>query len=178
VLIRVAREGGKVREISLKQNESAKLPDGSEIRFIDFRANLDPERQIGDENSPFFQNPAAIVELTSPEGSKRTAYVFRKNRKSAESSLNSFEGLDMSLVDFERVSETHVLFVQYDPGTAILYAGFLMLALSLAAVFFFSHRRVWIVIEDGPNDDLRVTIGGDTNRNQMSFERKFRKIVG
>ncbi len=177
VLIQVVQQGGNARDISLRQNGSATLSDGTRLRFIDFRANLNPDERTGDENSTSFQNPAAIIEVTSPDGSKRTAYVFRKNRKSAESSLNAFEGLDMRLMDFERVSETHILFVQHDPGTAVLYTGFFLLVLSLAAVFFFSHKRIWIVVEETSDDALRITLGGDTNREHLSFERKFWDLV-
>lgn len=177
VLIRVVPEDGKAKDISLRQDQTKALPDGTELTFIDFRANLQPDRATGDENSTTYQNPAAILEVRRPGGSERTVYVFQKNRKSADTSLNSFKGLDMQLQGFERVSETHVLFVQYDPGTKVLYAGFLLLVLSLGAVFLFSHRRIWIVVEEDSKGDLRVTLGGDTNRNHLAFERRFHELI-
>ena len=177
ILIRVTPEDGEPRDIRLALNGSTVLADGTKIRFIDFRANLNPDRSTGDENSTSYENPAAILIVTSPEGSDRTAYVFRKTRFTPESSINSVKDLDMRLMDFEPVSETHVLFVQYDPGTEVLYAGFLLLVLSLLAVFLFSHRRIWIAIEDGEGGTVRVTLGGDTNRNHIAFEKQFAEIV-
>ena len=40
------------------------------------------------------------------------------------------------------------------------------------AVFFFSHQRLWIVIEDG-----KVFLGGDANRNRLGFEDRAKKVM-
>jgi hypothetical protein len=43
----------------------------------------------------------------------------------------------------------------------------------LIGVFFFSHQRLWIVVEDG-----NVYLGGDANRNRLGFEDRAKKIAG
>jgi cytochrome c biogenesis protein len=177
VLIRAAEDDGPAKDIRLRLNETASLANGYRIKFIDFRSNLNLERREVNENPTTYPHPAAILEITAPDGSRRTAYAFRKKRNTDETSLNTFQGLSLRLLDFERVSERHVLMVQYDPGSVVLYAGFALLLLSLAAVFFFSHRRIWIVIEDETPGRVRITFAGDTNRNYEGFEKKFRKIA-
>ena len=177
VLIQIKSEEGPAREISLKQNESFALPDGYSVQFVDFRANLSLERREENENSTAFQNPAAILEIISPDGARKTAFAFTEERNTDQTSFSTFDGRTLQLLDFERVSEQHILFVQYDPGTIVLYTGFLLLLLSLAAVFIFSHQRVWIVIEERSENNLRVTFGGDTNRNHLAFERKFLQLI-
>lgn len=67
---------------------------------------------------------------------------------------------------------SHGLSVQYDPGAKIVYVGFAILCLTLIAVFFFSHQRLWIVIEDG-----KVFLGGDANRNRLGFEDRAKKVL-
>jgi len=76
------------------------------------------------------------------------------------------------LTDFEKVSLQHILSVQYDPGAKIVYVGFTILCLMLIGVFFFSHQRLWIVIEDG-----KVHAGGDANRNRLGFEDRAKKVL-
>lgn len=177
VLIEIKSETGPSEKVSLKRNDTFDLPDGSKVRFIDFRANLGVVRREENENSTRYQNPAATLEITSPAGAPKTVIAFRGNRKTDEVALNSFEGYTFRLLDFERVSEQHVLFVSYDPGSSVLYVGFSLLVLSLAAVFFFSHQRVWSLIEKCPDGTLRITLGGDTNRNHLSFKEKFNDVL-
>ncbi len=47
---------------------------------------------------------------------------------------------------------------------------------TLIAVFFFSHQRVWAAITEGPAG-TQVLFGGNANRNSSSFEEKFDKFV-
>ena len=76
------------------------------------------------------------------------------------------------LTDFEKAPTASVLSVQYDPGARVVYAGFTILCLTLIAVFFFSHQRLWIVVEDG-----NVYLGGDANRNRLGFEDRAKKLA-
>jgi len=51
-----------------------------------------------------------------------------------------------------------------------------LLVLALCSVFFFSHQRVWAVIEpDG--DGSKIYFGGNTNRNRPAFEGRFNSLV-
>jgi cytochrome c biogenesis protein ResB len=76
------------------------------------------------------------------------------------------------LTDFEKAPTSSILSVQYDPGARVVYAGFTILCLTLIAVFFFSHQRLWIVVEDG-----NVYLGGDANRNRLGFEDRAKKVA-
>jgi len=54
----------------------------------------------------------------------------------------------------------------------VVYVGFTILCLTLIGVFFFSHQRLWIVVEDG-----KIYLGGDANRNRLGFEDRARKLI-
>jgi cytochrome c biogenesis protein len=71
----------------------------------------------------------------------------------------------------------HALSIQHDPGSTTVYVGFSLLALTLVSVFFFSHQRVWALIEEGKQEDYEVTVGGNTNRNRLAFEGRFKRLV-
>jgi cytochrome c biogenesis protein len=76
------------------------------------------------------------------------------------------------LMDFEKAPQAHMLSVQYHPGSSLFYLGSLWLCLTLIAVFFFSHQRLWIVVEDG-----NVYLGGNSNRNRLGFEDRVQKVI-
>ena len=86
-------------------------------------------------------------------------------------------GYRFQLADFERVGDAHILSVQKDPGASVVYLGFILLTLTLAAVFLFAHQRVWARIEPRGTGEFEVVIGGNTNRNKLGFEDRFRKLV-
>jgi cytochrome c biogenesis protein len=81
------------------------------------------------------------------------------------------------LVEFEKVPDAHILSVQKDPGATVVYVGFLMLMMTLVAVFFFSHQRVWAHIEEKGAGEFAVVLGGNTNRNKLGFGDRFRRLV-
>ena len=60
---------------------------------------------------------------------------------------------------------------------AVVYIGFGLLGLTLSAVFFFSHDRVWALVEEKGDGRFEVVTGGNTNRNQLGFEDRFWKLV-
>jgi len=82
------------------------------------------------------------------------------------------------LKDFDKVSRSHTLTIQYDPGRIPVYIGFVLLLLALCSVFFFSHQRLWAVIEPSEDQSVsKVQIGGNVNRNRQGFEEVFDRMV-
>ncbi|HYY98811.1 MAG TPA: cytochrome c biogenesis protein ResB, partial [Pyrinomonadaceae bacterium] len=59
----------------------------------------------------------------------------------------------------------------------VVYVGFTLLGLTLCAVFFFSHDRVWAQVEEKGEGRFEVVTGGNTNRNQLGFGDRFKKLV-
>jgi len=133
--------------------------------------------------------PAAQLEIIQPGGEPLMSFAF--NPELAEKYLNKanekagtegrenpllVNGNQIILRDFEKVSLTHTLTIQYDPGRTPVYIGFILLITSLFGVFFFSHQRVWAVIE--PNGKgSKVYVGGNTNRNRAAFQARFDSLV-
>ncbi|HSK72256.1 MAG TPA: cytochrome c biogenesis protein ResB, partial [Pyrinomonadaceae bacterium] len=55
--------------------------------------------------------------------------------------------------------------------------GFALLSLTLLAVFFFSHQRVWAALEETSENEFNVIVAGNTNRNQSGFDEKFKRFI-
>jgi cytochrome c biogenesis protein len=175
--------GGAAQEITIPRNGSATLADGTRVKFIkfnpDFTVNQQGEVTVARMPATDYANPAAHLLYVKPTGEEVNCWAFNEtfiNEISRAPFLKS-KFLDtgpylFTLTDFEKVASSHGLSVQYDPGAKIVYIGFTILCLTLIAVFFFSHQRLWIVIEDG-----KVSLGGDANRNRLGFEDRAKKVI-
>jgi cytochrome c biogenesis protein len=174
-------DGSAPQEITIKRDGSGTLPDGTRIDFVDFQPDFTigeggrPDSQSGDYN-----NPAAVLKVTTPTGEQKTVYAFAMELPSGAPVGAPFGGYKYRLADFEKVPLQHILSINKDPGKIPVYVGFTLLLFTLGAVFFFSHQRVWAMIEEreGGAGSFAVVMGGNSNRNKLGFEDRFKKLVG
>ncbi|MFL6214262.1 MAG: cytochrome c biogenesis protein ResB [Blastocatellia bacterium] len=181
--------GGQGIDVTLKKNESVEVPGIGRVRFVAFYPDFDI---TGSAFTPVqgseYIKPFAQLEIITPNGEKRATVALGpqaeglfntgKNGSDALDSELLINGKRAVLKDFEKVSRAHTLTIQYDPGRTPVYTGFVLLLLSLCSVFFFTHQRVWGVIESGESGGLMtVHIGGNVNRNRQGFEETFNKLV-
>lgn len=169
--------GGETQDVVIPRNGTTPLPDGTQIAFSEFRGNFSMGKENLNEDTSSYPNPGAIVKVTPPNSPTQTAYVFGAQMASIPVAKNPVAGYTYQLVDFEKVADRHVLSVQYDPGATVVYIGFILLILTLIAVFFFSHKRVWASVEETAENSFNIVIGGNANRNQTGFDDKFRRFV-
>lgn len=170
-------DGGAAQQIEIHRDQRSKLADGTVVRFVDFRGNFRVGGKNGGDDGGAYPNPAAVLQVTGPGELPQTAYAFGAQLSDIPMAKKPVGGYTFELVSFEKVGESHILSVQRDPGANVVYTGFVILCASLVGVFFFSHRRIWFVIEPLGEGACRVTAGGDTNRNQIGFDERFRRIV-
>jgi cytochrome c biogenesis protein len=189
--IKVAFEpvnGGQPVEVDIARNASVDVPGIGNVRFVGFYPDFEVTEQGFTTLSRDYNKPVAQLEVTGPDGKRTPALAF--GPQAAEQYLGKAaggenEGIENKLLvagnkvllkDFEKVSLTHTLTIQYDPGRTPVYIGFTLLIIALCGVFFFSHQRMWAVIEPCENGS-KVYFGGNTNRNKPSFEVRFNSLV-
>jgi len=170
-------DGTSVQDITIPRNGTVSLADGTNIRFVDFRGSFSLGKEDMNEDTSNFPNPAAVLQVTPPNGTAQTAYAFGEKLADIPIAKKPIAGYTFQLVDFEKVADQHILSIQRDPGANVVYVGFVLLFLTLVAVFFFSHQRVWAAIEETSDNNFTVTIGGNTNRNKAAFDEKFKRFV-
>ncbi|MEK6409270.1 MAG: cytochrome c biogenesis protein ResB [Acidobacteriota bacterium] len=175
--------------VTIKRNGSAEVPGIGTVRYVNFYPDFDVDNSGPTTLSRDYNNPAAQLEITGPDGKRTMSFAF--NPQLAEQYLTKanekvgkeggenpllVNGNKIILRDFEKVSLTHTLTIQYDPGRTPVYIGFTLLVMALCGVFFFSHQRAWAVIEpDGGGS--KIHFGGNTNRNRPAFEGRFNSLV-
>lgn len=170
--------GGAPQDVTIPRDGSATLADGTRIDFENFL----PDFTIGeggrpDTKSQDYNNPAAVLKVTTPTGEAKRAYAFATELPAGAPVGAAVAGYKYHLADFEKVPDAHVLAIQKDPGKWPFYIGGLLLILTLGAVFFFSHQRVWAMIEAGKDGGFETVLGGNTNRNKLGFEDRFKKLT-
>ena len=177
ITVRAKAADGSVQDVVVPRGGTTTLADGTNIRFVDFRGNFSLAKEDPNEDTSDYPNPGAILQVTPASGFSQTAYAFGEKLKDMPVAQKPVAGYTYSLVDFEKVGDQHILSVQRDPGASVVYIGFIILSLTLIAVFFFSHQRVWASVENVSQGVFRVTIGGNTNRNQAAFGEKFKRFI-
>lgn len=161
--------GGQPVSMMIDRDGMKALPDGTRVRFAEFRGSFRIGPEDTSEDTSDYPNPAAVLQVTPPGGTVETAYAFGPQMASIPIASKPVAGYTYKLADFEKVSDRHILSVQRDPGSNVVYVGFVLLFLTLVAVFFFSHQRVWVVLEMQDNGLIAATVGGDTNRNENAL---------
>ncbi len=172
--------GGDAQEVTIRRNGEAKLADGTRLKYVQFN----PAAQFGQDGrigvgANEYANPAAQLSYITPDGKQGDAWAFNEamigqisNAPFLKQKFVDPHPYFFVLTDYEKVSAAHYLSVQYDPGAKIVYVGFTILCLTLIGVFFFSHQRLWLVVEDG-----NVYSGGNSNRNRLGFEDRAKKLL-
>jgi cytochrome c biogenesis protein len=180
IKVRFTSTDGSAQEVAIKRNGDAKLPDGTRLKYVNFipGAQFTEEGKIS-IGSADYVNPAALISYITPDGKQGDVWAFNEafigRITSAPFLKQRFidpHPFSVVLTDFEKVSQKHILSVQYDPGAKIVYVGFTILCLALLLVFFFSHQRLWLVVEDN-----NVYVGGDSNRNRLGFEDRAKRLI-
>lgn len=177
----IPEKGGETIPVEIMRNGSAELPDGTKIGFESFLPDFIFNQQgQPDTRSVDYNNPAAILAVTSPSGEKTRVFAFA-NKLPDNAPINAPKaGYRWRMAEFEKSPFSHTLSIKYDPYNgafiAWYFGGFGLIG-ALAFVFFISHKRVWAMVENSEWSGFDVTLGGNTNRNQFGFEDKFQKIA-
>jgi cytochrome c biogenesis protein len=179
IVLRVTPQaGGEPQDVTIPRGGAAALADGTRVEFKDFAANFTVGNNQQEADASVYNNPAATLAVTTPGARPVKAVAFTPEMaERAPFARQPVAGYTWRLVDYEKAPQAHVLSIQKDPGATVVYVGFGLLALTLSGVFFFSHERVWALVEEKGEGRFEVVAGGNTNRNHLGFGDRFKKLV-
>ena len=176
----IPQSGGEPVTVNIPRMGSTTLADGTTVEYEEFLADFafnaegKPDTRSGDYN-----NPAAVLGVTPPGGERIRVFAFGGTMPENAPVSAPKAGYKWKLASFEKTPFAHILSIKYDPFNgafiAWYFGGFGLMG-ALAFVFFFSHKRVWALIEKGEGG-TEIVFGGNANRNHLGFEEKFKKIV-
>ncbi len=161
----------KAQDVDLAMNQEVALDADTSVRMTEFI----PDYVVGDgqvyTRSEQVENPAAHLVVTS-KGKAINVWLppipgFAENDKSPY----KFEGKDVQMAYFTGLEVSH------EPGQWAVWAGVLLMAIGLAAVFYLVHIRLWAVVVRDARGRLSLWIGGTSNKNRDVFEERFQELV-
>ncbi len=76
---------------------------------------------------------------------------------------------------FEREQQYTGMIVKRDPGTGIVWFGFLLLIVGTCATMFFRHHRIWIRVTEEPEGGSLVQLASP-DRQDPGFTRQFGEV--
>ena len=166
-----AGKAGSGRDIALGMDETVALDPDTSVRIAEFI----PDYVVRDgrvyTRSTEIDNPAVHL-IVESKGKAVNVWMppipgFAENEKSPY----QFEAKDLEMAYFTGLEVSH------EPGQWPVWAGVLLMAVGLGAVFYLAHVRVWAVPVRDSRGRLRLWIGGIANRNQDVFEQRFGELV-
>jgi cytochrome c biogenesis protein len=169
-------KGGQPVVVTVPRDGSTTLADGTQIDFKQFFSEFSVGAKPEQMGSADYNNPVAQLVVRKPSGEEERAFAFPMDLPDNAPVGKAVAGYKFKLIDFEKVPDAHVLAVKKDPGKMPFYLGGVFLISSLIGVFFFSHQRVWALIEPAQGDYYNVILGGNTNRNRLGFEDRFKRL--
>ena len=175
------QSGGDDVKLKIDRLGSADLPDGTKVEYADFQPDF-VFNQEGkpDTRSGAYNNPVAVLNVTPPDGQRTRVFAFSGNTADNIPVGAPKLGYKWRLAEFEKAPFAHVLSIKYDPFNAAFiawYFGGFGLVFALCFVFFYSHRRIWTLIEEKAAGVYEITLGGNANRNHFGFGDKFETVV-
>lgn len=172
--------GGAPVTVKLKRNETATLPDGTQIAYGSFLPDFTLQGGQPTTKSGDYNNPVVVLDVTPPGGEAQRVYAFAAKMPENAPIAAPKAGYRWHLASYDKSPLAHVLSIKYDPFNAAFiawYIGGFGLMGALVFVFFISHKRLWAMIEKTGEDEFEVVFAGDANRNHLAFGDKFKNIV-
>ncbi|MEE4254925.1 MAG: cytochrome c biogenesis protein ResB [Desulfuromusa sp.] len=148
---------GKVMELKADQGKQVQLTNGYSFAVTNFTEN---DRNFG---------PAIQLYVNSPDGKHGAPFVVWKNHPQIDIKRGGI--YSFALLGYDQPFFTG-LQVAKDPGVNIVWAGCFLIVFGSLTAFFFSHKRIWVRLEDDGNK-TKVLMAGNAHRNQPGFSLAF-----
>ncbi|MBI5057960.1 MAG: cytochrome c biogenesis protein ResB [Nitrospirae bacterium] len=174
----ITPNGGQSTKVQLRPGGSFEVP-GTGIRgtVVNFSPALTQDRNTGalTTYSDNMVNPGVAIQFSIPGMQPFTGWVLKRYPETG--ALPG--GHSVKFADYQGVEYTG-LQVSKDPGVIFIYIGSILMAIGLYVAFFISHKKIWINLaheSQGGKGPVRVTVGGNTSRNRLAFEKEIEHIL-
>jgi cytochrome c biogenesis protein len=173
VLTATPRDGYVPKDVAIGPDETLTLDADTTVRLAEFIPDyVERDGQVYARSNEL-QNPAAHLVVESRRSGK-AVNVWLPPIPGLEQNASSpyaFEGKDVQMAYFTGLEVSH------EPGQWSVWAGVVLMGIGLAVVFYFVHKRIWVVPVRDARGQLQLWIGGTANKNKDAFEQRFRDIV-
>ncbi|MBN1958318.1 MAG: cytochrome c biogenesis protein ResB [Desulfuromonadales bacterium] len=151
---------GETLEVNARQGQHVQLPNGYSFAVTNFTEN---DRNFG---------PAMQMHVNTPDGKHGAPFVVWQNFPQFDvkrGGVFSFALLGADQPQFTGLQ------VAKDPGVNIVWLGCFLMVFGSLSAFFFSHKRIWVCLED-EGSKTRIRVAGNAHRNQSGFSLAFDEL--
>jgi cytochrome c biogenesis protein len=87
----------------------------------------------------------------------------------------ALSGYQFSLLGYDYNEMTNLKII-YDPGKGIVWYSFLSMIAGFCVMFFFSHRRLWAIVEEQANGYM-IRLGGSATKDPQTIRKTVEAIL-
>lgn len=145
---------------------------GYQAEIADFAADFQITEHGVVSKSGELRNPAVLIHYLNGGEVVGHQWLFARFPSVHMSKDQPFRA---TLLDFEPIYYTG-LQAASNPGSAFIWAGFVIMTLGLVLVFYLNHQQVWVAIETAPSGDS-VYVAGTSHKFKDRFRTEIKDIV-
>lgn len=168
------RQEGEQQTLELRRNQPAELPGGTRVslaRFIPDFVVQDNQIYMRSRNPV---NPAVQLSVLPPDAQQAsTVWVFARFPEFSHQTALPWE---FRFAGLEMQNFTGIQF-SYEPGQGLVWAGCVLLALSLALAFQFVHVRYWAMPTVNREGRLVLWVGASPAKDREDKQEEFQALV-
>jgi cytochrome c biogenesis protein len=180
------RPDGKTRVKSLKPHQFFRVPETGHL--IRIKNIFSPSLSTLQKSS--FKKPVApsqnsnaylsMYMVTLEVYGEKNKLLYSPTVFSRESSYQQpwDEDYDFSLLDIKKIDppgKGTALKISFEPGGEFIWAGLVMAIFGFSMMFFLSHRKLWVKVEER-SGHYHLTLAGWSSRNPEPLKDCFKKI--
>lgn len=151
---------GEIVEVKARQGQHVPLPNGYSFAVTNFTEN---DRNFG---------PAMQMHVNTPDGKHGAPFVVWQNFPQFDVKRGGV--FSFALLGFDQPQFTG-LQVAKDPGVNVVWIGCFLMVFGSLSAFFFSHKRIWVCLEDD-GKKTKIKVAGNAHRNQPGFSLAFDEL--
>jgi cytochrome c biogenesis protein len=175
VKLEAAPKSGSAAPLSIivRQNEPAQLDPDTTVSLAQFIPDFVLVDNQIQKRSDEPVNPAIQLSITSSKTGESKTWVFPNypQFRRGDSPAYTFNVQDLEQGYFTGLQVSH------EPGQWAVWAGVLLMAVSLALTFYFVHTRYWAVITRDDEGRPLLWIGAQANKNREDFDQRFGRLA-
>jgi len=171
VLTATSRVGQDPKDFKIGVDETVPLDADTTVRLAEFIPDYVVQDGHVYARSTELENPAAHLVVQSKKSGQAVNVWVGSGLEEDAASPYTFRGKGVQMAYFTGLEVSH------EPGQWSVWAGVVVMGFGLALVFYFVHKRVWVVPVRDARGQLKLWVGGTANKNKYAFQQQFGRLV-
>lgn len=174
IVIKNAAGDQVLNTVYLQPDKPFKLPDGNDLVLTQFLPDFRLEGNKPISASGEMRNPALLLEVQRDGQELYHQWVFLRADfpHTALEAAYSFSSKDVAGASAS-VTYPTILEVNKNPGSWMIWAGFILCTLGLVLSFYMTPQRIYLAVRGGQGGSSEVHVAATTTRNPDLFQRRF-----